>query len=109
MNLRGGLYRAALAFGLPWIAFWSWTFWDATQEEVDWNRQATTSAQRQQGLTGDELLFMNDMVRAARSFEQDARERKEFAIKVGALAPLVLTVLLTLCFWVRRGFLKTSR
>lgn len=104
MSLKRGIVRATLAFGLPWVAFWGWSFWEAAQAEANWNRQANESVERQHGLTGNTLLHMNDMVRAARSLEHDARKRKELAIKVGAVAPAALALLLAACFWVWRGF-----
>lgn len=102
MNLRRGLARAAIAFMLPWAAFWTWAYIKAD----DFAREARVE------LSSHMKLPPAERMKSDRTYEiliapVVAEEKKTQAILAGVSYPLVVTVLFPLVLWVRRGFRPT--
>jgi hypothetical protein len=104
MNYRRGLARVAFAILLPWAAFWGWTYWDGSRDEVYWTQQWHSDMERQHGRTGEDLLFANNQVVSSRKLVTEAQQRQRNAITIGAGVPLALTFLMGVLFWIASGF-----
>ena len=104
MNLRKGIVRTLLAFGLPWTLFWGWTYWEAAKTETATAKTRSEWIEKAENLSGADFRYALEQEDSAYYVETEAAQKKEQAIQIGMELPAALTINLAGLFWVFRGF-----
>jgi hypothetical protein len=106
-RFRRGISRAWIAFTVPWLIFWTWTFVDA-KYSVNWNQEMISTMHAESRSSPNYFLSgaLKEQFDFAVARRDQAEERAELAIKLGPSIPLGLAVLYLGSVWVRRGFLN---
>lgn len=116
MNVRKGSLRALIVVGLPWLAYWGWTYMDATKAERAAHAEAErllANAKAPHGLTsGQATLYSYEEAERNGAFywsglEDKHHGRVEAAISIGLGVPLALAVASVLIAFIVRGFRAT--
>lgn len=134
MKLRRGLARIAIVLALPWTTFWGWSFGASALRFNHWNAEVRSNElmladMRQMngrgirvggGGSGHGVLGMdrssNSQVLEGqathlaqlRSYAGDARQQRNRAAWLLILGPLAFIFVVSLGFWVARGFWPRS-
>ncbi len=106
LNSRRGLFRAWIAFTVPWLIFWTWTFVDANRTANLNGNSASSIYAKMNEPSSLPRSFWDEQFDLAIDRRNQANETSELALKLGPSVPLGLIVLYFVLVWVRRGFLN---